>query len=323
MKKAFKIIGIALGVIAVLLLAGATVINAKGIPSYENEAPELTVQADSTGLAEGARMASMMCASCHRSKDGKLGGAYMADTEEFGEIFAPNITQHPEFGKIAQYTDGELAYLFRTGIKKDGGYAPPYMPKFPHLSDEDMHNLIAFLRSGHEMVQPSENEVPLCKPSFLAKLLCNVVLKPLPYPQQPIPTPDPNDKVAFGKYLATAKYDCYSCHSSDFKTVDMMVPENSPGYFGGGNPLKDEAGLPNPSANLTMDKETGLGNWTAEQFSQAVKTGIRPNGPALRYPMLPYSALTDDEVSAIWAYLQIVPAIHNPAIKAARATEMQ
>ena len=312
MKKAIKILGIILGIIVLLLIIGAAYINIKGIPKYENKAPDLTIQADSAGIAEGARMAAMMCANCHRSKDGKLGGAPMPDTEALGEVYAPNITKHPEYGKTAQYTDGELAYLLRTGIRKDGQYTPPWMSKFPYLSDEDLHNVIAFLRSDHPMVQPSNENTPASKPSFLTKMLCNVAFEPLPYPDQPIPPPDRSNKVAFGKYIATAKFECYSCHSASFESVDLMKPENSAGFMGGGNPLKDEEGNSNPSSNLTMDKETGLGNWTEEQFIRTVKTGIRPSGPATRYPMMPYAQMTDEEASAIWAYLQTVLVIHNP-----------
>jgi len=65
------------------------------------------------------------------------------------------------------------------------------------------------------------------------------------------------------------------------------------------------------SSNLTMDEETGLGKWTEQEFITAVKSGVVPNGPALRHPMRPYAALTDEEVSAIWAYLQTVPVIQN------------
>ena len=312
MKKALKIIGILLGTIVLLLLIGATIINTKGIPKYENKAPDLNIQVDSAGIAEGARMAAMMCAQCHRSKDGKLGGAPMMDTEAFGKVYAPNITQHPEYGKTAQYTDGELAYLLRTGIRKDGQYTPPWMTKFPHLSDEDLHNVIAFLRSDHPMVQSSDNNPPPSTPSFLTKLLSNVAFGPLPYPDHPISPPDRSDKAAFGKYIATAKFECYSCHNASFETVDLMLPENSVGFMGGGNPMKGEDGSPRPSSNLTMDKETGLGNWTEGDFIRAVKTGIRPKGPATRYPMSPFTQLTDGEVSAVWAYLQTIPIIHNP-----------
>ncbi len=310
MKRLLKITGILLGTILLLLLLGAAYIHFKGIPRYENKAPDLAVRVDSAGIAEGARMATMMCAQCHRSKDRKLGGAHMADTEVFGDIYAPNITQHPQYG-IAHYTDGELAYLLRTGIRKDGQYTPPWMTKFPHLSDDDLYNIIAFLRSNHPMVQPSEENQPACEPSFFAKFLCNVAFKPLPYPDQPIPPP-PGDKVALGKYIATAKFECFSCHSASFEKINLIEPERSAGFMGGGNPLKDKEGHPNPSSNLTMDKETGLGNWTEAEFIRAVKTGIRPSGPATAYPMAPYTQMTDEEASAIWAYLQTVPVIHNP-----------
>ena len=135
-----KIIGIGLGGLVSLLLVGAAFIHFSGIPSYKNEAPELTVTPDSVRIAEGARIATLMCNGCHLSEDGKLGGAPMKDTEDFGKIYSPNITQHPTLG-ITDYTDGELAYLFRTGIRKDGQYTPPWMPKFPHLSDESLEKV--------------------------------------------------------------------------------------------------------------------------------------------------------------------------------------
>ena len=61
-----------------------------------------------------------------------------------------------------------------------------------------------------------------------------------------------------------------------------------------------------------MDKETGLGNYTEAEFIRAVKSGIRPNKIANRFPMQPYTLLEDEEVAAIWAYLQTVPQINNP-----------
>ena len=97
MKKLFKILGAILCVLLLLILAGVAFIHFKGIPGYENKAPTLTVKADSASIAEGARMATMMCANgCHHSDDGKLGGSYMGEVKEFGEIYAPNVTQHPQ-----------------------------------------------------------------------------------------------------------------------------------------------------------------------------------------------------------------------------------
>ena len=312
MKKVLKILGLILGLLILIVAGAAAWIGLSPIPSYENKAPkEFTVTSDSAAIAEGARMASMLCVGCHESEDGKLGGAYMPDTEEFGKIWSPNITQHPEHG-ITDYTDGELAYLLRTGILKDGQYSPPWMPKFPNLSDTDLNNIIAFLRSDHPLVQPSDNVTPEPQPSFLAKFLCRVAFKPLPYPENPIPDPDTSDMVAFGKYVSTAKYDCYGCHSASFTTFDPLVPENTEGFFGGGNEMKRKDGSAIISPNLTMDEATGIGSWTEEDFVKCLRTGIRPNGEAaFEYPMQPFAQMTDKEAASVWAYLQTLPKISN------------
>jgi mono/diheme cytochrome c family protein len=313
MKKVLKILGIILGVIVVVVLLGAATIHFGGIPSYEVKAPDLKVEADSAMIAEGKRIAGMLCANCHRGEDGKLSGHFMNDlVPEFGKVWVPNIT-HSDKAKLHGYTDGELAYLLRTGVKRDGNYAPPWMPKFPLLSDKDLHSVIAYLRSDQPELEPADVVQPAPQPSFLTKLLCRVAFKPLPYPEEPIFEPDPSDKVAWGRYLAVAKFDCYQCHSADFKTNDSFVPENSPGFMGGGNVLIDPTDGKTHifTANITMDKETGIGNWTEEEFSKAVRFAQRPDGKILRPPMVPYAALSEAEVSAIYAWLQTIPTIHN------------
>ena len=313
MKKVLKILGIVLGVIVLGLLVGAATIYFGDIPSYQVHAPELTVEADSAMIAEGKRIASMLCANCHRGKDGRLSGRFMNDlVPEFGKVWVPNIT-HSENAKIHGYTDGELAYLLRTGIKRDGKYAPPWMPKFPLLSDKDLHSIIAYLRSEQPELEASDVVQPAAQPSFLAKLLCRGPFKPLPYPEEPIVEPDTSDKVAWGRYLAVARFDCYQCHSADFKTNDSFVPENSPGFMGGGNVLIDptDGKTLRYSANITMDKETGIGTWTQADFVKAVRFAQRPDGKMLRAPMVPFTALTDAEVAAIWAWLQTIPTIRN------------
>lgn len=317
MKKALKILGIIVGVV-VLAIAGFVIyINAKGIPTYEVTPPaSYEIYTDSASVAEGARMAGMMCINCHGSKDRKLGGGYMFDAKDFGEIYAPNISSHPD-SKLSAYSDEELVFLFRTGIKRDGQYAPPYMPKFPNLSEKDMKSLIGFLRSDHPMMAPTDNEPPTCQPNFLTKFLTNMVIKPLPYPEKEIPHVDTTDMVALGKYISTAKFDCYQCHSQDFKTVDALHPEKTPGYFIGGNHLYRENGELILSPNLTMDDETGLGEWTEEQFVKTVISGIRPHGKAaLQYPMKPFVNMTEKEAKAVWAYLNTLEPVKNESLLA-------
>jgi mono/diheme cytochrome c family protein len=312
MKKLLKIGGIILGVIVLLVLALVAFIQFSPLPTFETNAPEINVQPDSAKLAEGEKIVKTLCASCHMSDDGKLGGNHMVDAGSFGEIHSANLTNHPELGALSQYSDGEMAYLIRTGIKRDGSYAPPWMVKLSALSDYDMEAILTYLRSDAEELQASNNPTKPSKFNFLANALIKMgAFKPLPYPDKPIASPPKSDKVAYGKYLALSKYDCYACHSAEFATCDFQNPEKSVGFLGGGNPIPDKEGNIILSANLTMDEATGLGNWTEEQFIKAVKTGIRPGKIANRYPMMPYTRLEDEELSAIWAYLQTVPKIEN------------
>lgn len=68
------------------------------------------------------------------------------------------------------------------------------------------------------------------------------------------------------------------------------------------------------AANLTPDIETGLGRWTAATFIQTVRSGRhegigRPILPPMPWPM--YRNATDEDLGAIFAYLQSLPPIRN------------
>ncbi len=311
MKRILKIVGILVAIIAFIITAGATYISVRGIPTYEAHPPDLKVEGDSAMIAEGKRMATLVCHNCHMSKNGLLEGKYMEDMPpEFGKAWSANITQDDKYG-TGRYTDGELAYLLRTGVKRDGSYAPPWMVKFPHLSDYDLNSIIAYLRSEQPELKPVHKQQQACEPTFFAKFLCYVAFKPLPFPEHPVPSPDPTDKVTFGKYIATAKLDCFGCHSPSFEVQNIMEPEKTPGYFSGGNAMPNLSGEIIYTRNLTPDKKTGIGNYTEEQFIKAMKFGMRDNKPSLRYPMPPYAIVTDEEASAVWAYLQTIPAIEH------------
>lgn len=68
------------------------------------------------------------------------------------------------------------------------------------------------------------------------------------------------------------------------------------------------------TANLTPDKETGLGEWTARDFKATIRTGRHMGrGRAILPPMpIPvYNNFTDADLEAIFAYLQTIPAIRN------------
>jgi hypothetical protein len=149
------------------------------------------------------------------------------------------------------------------------------------------------------------------EPSFLIKFLCRVAWKPVPYPEREIAPPDTNNLAFYGEYLVNARYDCYPCHSADFTKVDMITPSNSLGYLGGGNKLLTHEGSEIFSANITPHNKTGIGDWDLEVFTEALKYGKNPRGGALKYPMIPYSLMTDKEARAIYTYLRTVPEINN------------
>jgi hypothetical protein len=68
------------------------------------------------------------------------------------------------------------------------------------------------------------------------------------------------------------------------------------------------------TANLTPDKETGLGEWTADQFLATLRTGRhlgkgRPILPPM--PAAVYAKMTDDDLRSVFAYLQSLAPVKN------------
>src|SRR5262245_36064862 len=68
------------------------------------------------------------------------------------------------------------------------------------------------------------------------------------------------------------------------------------------------------TANLTPDKETGLGSWTEEMFIAAMRTGRHQGKGRQLLPPMPYpsvGALTDSDIKDLFAYLQSLKPVHN------------
>ena len=68
------------------------------------------------------------------------------------------------------------------------------------------------------------------------------------------------------------------------------------------------------SANLTPDPETGIGQWRERDFIESMRTGkhlgvTRPIMPPMPWQAL--SHLTEDDLRAMFRYLQTVPPVHN------------
>jgi mono/diheme cytochrome c family protein len=116
---------------------------------------------------------------------------------------------------------------------------------------------------------------------------------------EPIPDGPNAGLIRRGRYLTIAG-DCASCHTAR-----------------GGRPFQGGLGLQTPfgiiySANLTSDRENGIGTWNADQFFRALHDGIAPGGKHL-YPALPYphfTIVTRADSDAILAFLKTVPPAH-------------
>lgn len=107
------------------------------------------------------------------------------------------------------------------------------------------------------------------------------------------------DVVARGKYVAITG-DCMPCHT---------VPGQAP--FSGGRVIETPFGLV-ASANITPDKDTGIGAWSEADFASALRHGKSPNGhlyPAMPYPS--FTRMTDEDVQALFTYLSSLPPVHN------------
>lgn len=108
-----------------------------------------------------------------------------------------------------------------------------------------------------------------------------------------------------GQYLASIM-DCAGCHTPHGpQGPDMSKALQGANY---GFQLPGLGTFVPP--NLTSDTATGLGGWTAEQIGAAITKGERPDGRILApiMPWMSYAAITPEDLAALVAYLQSVPA---------------
>lgn len=94
-----------------------------------------------------------------------------------------------------------------------------------------------------------------------------------------------------GEYLARAG-DCVACHTK-----------------AGGQPFAGGLSMATPigniySTNITPDKQTGIGDYSYDDFQKAVRHGVAKNGDTL-YPAMPYpsyAVVSDEDMQALYAY---------------------
>ncbi len=128
-------------------------------------------------------------------------------------------------------------------------------------------------------------------------------------------------QVERGGYLVNSILTCGNCHTprGPGGVIDMAK------QLSGGPQTFDEPAFTVTGANLTPDRETGLGDWSAADIKRALLEGKRPNGAQLA-PIMPYAfykVFTPGDLDAVVAYLRSVPAVSNKVAAPVYKAELQ
>jgi len=127
----------------------------------------------------------------------------------------------------------------------------------------------------------------------------NISLHYPEFPSAHIEAGADKEQIARGEYLVKLG-DCMGCHTN---TGNGAAP------FAGGLRFDTPFGALF-APNITADKDTGIGNWSEDDFVTAMREGISPDG-SYYYPVFPYNyynRMSREDVVAIKAYLDRIPA---------------
>lgn len=301
------------GIIILLIVAGLYItVLALQNKKFDAPYPEVKASTDSAVIARGKELVfgPAHCANCHMAKGleedvlaGKevpLAGGYLFDLP-IGKLYAKNLT--PDSTGIGRMTDAEFARALRYGVSPEGKAYFDFMP-FHNTSDEDLSAIVSYLRS-----QPAvKNPVPRDEYNFIGKAIRAFMLKPVG-PDGEVPKSIQRDTTAvYGKYLANSVANCRGCHTNR----DMMTGAFTGEYYAGG--LKFE--VPTDSGmyslitpNLTPHATGRLNGWSQQQFIQRFRKGTYYKDSHM--PWGPFSRMSDNDLKAIWNYLQTLKPVEN------------
>jgi len=295
MKKILKWAGISFGILVSLIILANLALYALGESRlkrvYTIPEESLAIPTDSKALTEGKRIFQYRgCEACHGEE---LQGLVYLDNPAIGQVITPNLTTGAG-GIGAQRTDTDLVRSIRHGIRPDGTPLL-FMPstEFYYLSDQDLGRVIAYVRS----VPPVKNQMPPSKLSVTGRIVMNIAKEITFLPAELIPhdaprpaPPEPGITPEYGEYLSGS---CKVCHGLTLSGGE--IPGFPPEW---------------PSApNLTAGKDSRLPAWGEQGFIQIIRTGQK-HGRAINPDYMPwesYRHMTDDELRAVYIYLQSLP----------------
>jgi mono/diheme cytochrome c family protein len=246
----------------------------------------------------------MACSNCHgtRAKDFSIvpgmefaGGFHLIDPAF--DVYSANITPDKDTG-IGNWTDAQIVKAIREGVDDEGHiiFPPMPVPTYNNLSDDDVKAVVAYLHT----LKPVHNEVPESK--------WNVPQQAMP-PAKGLPAPPMTDKVAYGRYIATAEAHCFECHTP-------LGPKGQPDMSkmgAGGMDITLAPGMVVRTPNITSDPETGIGKWSDDDIRNALTKGVTPTGGHLSPPMpFPwFKTMTPEDIDAVIAFVRTIPPVVN------------
>lgn len=268
----------------------------------------LTLERTPERLARGKYLAEGVsgCMSCHTphdwsSRTSPVAAGNLGSGEEIpikglpGKIVAPNLTPDMETG-AGSWTDDQLARAIREGVGHDGRALFTMMPyqHFRTMSDEDLASIIVYLRA----LPAVRHELPTTEMIFPVKYLVRNAPQPV---TDAVPAPDLSTPLKRGAYMSHIA-GCTDCHTP----MDNHGQRITALEWAGGFVLEGSWGRV-ASANLTSDP-SGIPYYDEKLFIDAFRTGhvqARVLNPIM--PFAFYSGMTDQDLSAIFAYVHQLP----------------
>jgi cytochrome c5 len=299
MKKVFKWIGIILGSLTGLFLVAGVVLYFIGESrlnkTYDVPPSNLTLPTDAASLEFGKHRVETLCEGCHGADLSGINGWFKSPV--IGEIDSANLTSG-KGGIGSKFTTEDYVRAIRHGIDRQG--KPIFMlavVSTAHLSDEDLGAIIAYMKSvpavDHETY--GKHFTPLGAILFAAGALPKLPAETVSH-EAHVTAPARGATPQYGEYLVNTN-DCRVCHGPDLN--------------GGSYP---DPTIKKISPNLAPGGE--LAFWTEEQFINTLRTGKAPGGQKLDPELMPWKfsrLFYDDELKAIWMYLQSLPKLQQYA----------
>lgn len=256
------------------------------------------------------------CVACHTKEGGQPFAGGRPFVLPFGTMYSTNITPDKKTG-IGEYTDAEFLRAMHEGIARDGTRLYPSMPfaSYTYMTDADALAIKAYLFS----LAPVESPRPINTLSFPfnQRWLMGAWAFFFNPDKRFEPNADRSPEWNRGAYLAEAMGHCGECHTPRNPAYAL---DNRRKYAG----AKQSGWV---AYNITSDKETGVGEWSAGELAQYIGKGYAagrgtadgPMGEAVEHSL---RFLTPGDLSALAAYVSSVPPVKThdqPAVRTAAA----